>query len=211
MARESRAPVANENETKWLSRPCRASTCAVWKARALSRCTLTWCTVAPSATSTSVTALVQYEAVPSATWLSTTATLECRSAATSTRACEAVRAAVASVTKSRWTGRSASISLRTTTSAPSANTAWLSATNGCASGPATRPNIRSRSSGSCSSASAHGSARTPSGSAARDESRSSKRPLTKTSVGHASAPAPNANEASASRPSTSPVAPAVPA
>jgi hypothetical protein len=96
--RESWAPMANENDTRWLSRACRASTCATWKARWLWRCCSMWCTVAPSASSISVTGFAKYAASPSPTWLSMTVTFEWRSATITVRGCEAPRAPAASVT-----------------------------------------------------------------------------------------------------------------
>jgi hypothetical protein len=153
-----------------------------------SRCTFRCVTLAPSATSISVTALVRYGGDPdpaamltsgppsgsrATTWLSITVSRLCRSAHTSTRAWLAVRAAAASVTNRRWTGTSASISLRITTNAPSANAAWLSATNGCPSGRAIVPSVRSSASASSRTASAHGMARTPSGSPSSRDSPAS--------------------------------------
>jgi hypothetical protein len=163
-------------------------------------------TVAPSATSTSVTALVRYGASAVDACVSITVSFECRSAHTSTRACAAVRAAVASERKRRWTGASASISFLTTTSAPSANTAWLSATNGWSPARAMVPSIRSSTSGCSRIARAIGSTRTPSGSRSSRDSRSSKRPLTNTTSGHAACPKVNARSCSGS---TSPVGPTV--
>jgi hypothetical protein len=59
--------------------------------------------------------------------------------------------------------------LATVTTAPSTASAWLSATNGCASALAMRPKQRSSSSGASAMACANDAARTPSGSRSRDD------------------------------------------